>query len=186
MVAHLQSESVTEPNEEPTEVESLKWMFVLEHDGGEAMTSPTDALVRLLLESGSGVSACSPHCALRVKTLTESSVRARSATGQVTKSLGKKTVTFNINGTTAGVKMEVLNISKPILSAGKMEAEDLGHEELDESMPELDVAPRGVAFPETPSQILQDAREKEVTKLQQFDTYEEVPQAEAEGQEVMS
>ena len=34
--------------------------------------------------------------------------------------------------------------------------------------------------------ILQKAREKEVTKLQQFDTYEEVPQAEAEGQEIIS
>ena len=52
-----------------------------------------------------------PH----VKTLTESSVRARSATGQVTKSLGKKTVNFDINGIAAGVNMEVLKISKPIL-----------------------------------------------------------------------
>ena len=34
--------------------------------------------------------------------------------------------------------------------------------------------------------ILQEAREKEVTKLQQFGTYEEVPQAEAEGQEIIS
>ena len=31
------------------------------------------------------------------------------------------------------------------------EAEDLGHEELDESMPEPDAVPRGVAVPETPS-----------------------------------
>ena len=31
------------------------------------------------------------------------------------------------------------------------EAEDPGHEELDESMPEPDVVPRGVAVPETPS-----------------------------------
>ena len=37
-----------------------------------------------------------------------------------------------------------------------------------------------------PKSILQEAREKEVTKLQQFDTYEEVPQAEAEGQEIIS
>ena len=70
--------------------------------------------------SGSGVSACSPDFAPHVKTLTESSVRARSATGQVTKSLGKKTVNFDINGIAAGVNMEVLKISKPVLSAGKM------------------------------------------------------------------
>ena len=37
-----------------------------------------------------------------------------------------------------------------------------------------------------PKSILQEAREKEVTKLQQFETYEEVPQAEAEGQEIIS
>ena len=133
-------------------------------------------------------------------------VRARSATGQVTKSLGKKTVNFDINGIAAGVNMEVLKISKPIVSASKMvrsgrrivldeqdsfvedkktgkripveltcgdvfeisaymasnshglpkksvltcrnevvEAEDPGHEGLDESMPEPDVVPRGVA-----------------------------------------
>ena len=47
-------------------------------------------------------------------------MRARSATGQVTKSLGKKTVNFDINGIAAGVNMEVLKISKPIVSAGKM------------------------------------------------------------------
>ena len=46
------------------------------------------------------MSACSPDFAPHVKTLTESSVRARSATGQVTKSLGKKTVNFDINGAT--------------------------------------------------------------------------------------
>ena len=32
---------------------------------------------------------------------------------------------------------------------------------------------------------VKEAREKEVTKLQQFETYEEVPQAEAEGQEII-
>ena len=37
-----------------------------------------------------------------------------------------------------------------------------------------------------PKSILQEAREKEVKKLQQFETYEEVPQAEAEGQEIIS
>ena len=37
-----------------------------------------------------------------------------------------------------------------------------------------------------PKSILQEAREKEVNKLQQFETYEEVPQAEAEGQEIIS
>ena len=158
------------------------------------------------------VSACSPDFAPHVKTLTESSVRARSATGQVTKSLGKKTMNFDINGIAAGVNMEVLKTPKPTASAGKMvrsgrrivldehnsfiqdkktekripvdlthgdvfeisaymssashglpkkpvlicpnevvEAEDPGHEELNESMPEPDVAPRGVAVPETPS-----------------------------------
>ena len=55
-----------------------------------------------------------------MKTLTGSSVRARSATGQVTKSLGKKTVNFDINGIAAGVNMKVLKISKPIVFAGKM------------------------------------------------------------------
>ena len=37
-----------------------------------------------------------------------------------------------------------------------------------------------------PKSILQEPREKEVAKLQQFETYEEVPQAEAEGQEIIS
>ena len=37
-----------------------------------------------------------------------------------------------------------------------------------------------------PKSILQQAREKEVKKLQQFDTYEEVPQARAEGPEINS
>ena len=111
---------MTEPNEEPAEIESLEWLYALEHDGEETMASLTDALVRLLLDSGSVVSACSPDFAPHVKTLTESSVRARSATFQVTKSLGKKTVNFDINGIAAGVNMEVLKISKSIVSAGKM------------------------------------------------------------------
>ena len=68
-----------------------EWLYALEHDGKETMASPTDALVRLLLNSGSGVSACSPEFAPHVKTLTGSSVLARSATGQVSKSLGKET-----------------------------------------------------------------------------------------------
>ena len=101
------------------ESESLAWLYALEHDG-ETMASLIDAPVRLLLDRGSGVSACSPEFAPHVKTLTGSSVRARSATGQVTKSLGKKTVNFDINGIAAGVNMEVLKISKPIVSAGKM------------------------------------------------------------------
>ena len=66
------------------------------------------------------MSACSPEFALHVKTLTGSLVRARSSTGQVTKSLGKKTVNFDINGIAAGVNVEVLKISKPIVSTGKM------------------------------------------------------------------
>ena len=37
-----------------------------------------------------------------------------------------------------------------------------------------------------PKSILHEAREKEVKKLQQFETYEEVPLAEAEGQEIIS
>ena len=37
-----------------------------------------------------------------------------------------------------------------------------------------------------PKSILQEAREKRVTKLQQFETYKEVPQAEAEGQKITS
>ena len=107
-VAHLESESVTEPNEEPAEIEPLEWRHALEHDGEETMASLTDALVRLPLDGGSGASACSPEFAPHVKTLTESSVRARSASGQV------------IKGIAAGVNMGVLKISKPIVSAGKM------------------------------------------------------------------
>ena len=84
------------------------------------MASLTDAHVRLLLDGGSGVSACSPGFAPHVKTLTESSVRARSATGRVTKSLGKKIVNFDINGIAAGVNVKVLKISKPVVSAGNM------------------------------------------------------------------
>ena len=37
-----------------------------------------------------------------------------------------------------------------------------------------------------PKSILQEAGERKVTKLQQFDTYKEVPQADAEGQEIIS
>ena len=37
-----------------------------------------------------------------------------------------------------------------------------------------------------PKSILQEARGKEVTNLQQFDTSEKVPQADAEGQEIIS
>ena len=43
------------------------------------------------------------------------------------------------------------------------EAEDPGHEELDESMPEPDVAPRRVAVPETPSD--KDRKAHELTHL---------------------
>ena len=44
-----------------------------------------------------------------------------------------------------------------------MEAEDPGHEELDESMPEPDAVPRGVAVPETPSD--KDREAHELTQL---------------------
>ena len=53
-VAHLESDSVTEPNEEPTEIESMEWLYALEHDGEETKASLTDAPVRLLLDCGSG------------------------------------------------------------------------------------------------------------------------------------
>ena len=127
---------------------------------------------------------------------------------------------FDINGIAAGVNMEVLKISKPIVSAGKMvrsgcrivpdehdsfiedkktgkritveltrgdvfeisaymspnslglpkkpvlicpnevkEAENPGHEELDESIPKPDVVPEGVAVPETPSDKDREAHE---------------------------
>ena len=92
-VAHLASGSVTEPNEEPAGIESLEWLFALEHhDGEEEMASLTEAakLVRLLFDSGSVVSACSLDFAPHVQTHIESLVRARSATGQVTKSLGQE------------------------------------------------------------------------------------------------
>ena len=101
---------MVEPNEEQDEIESLELLYRLEHDGEETMASLTDALVRLLLDSGSGVSACSPDFAPHVKTLTGSSVRARSATGQVTKSLGTKTVNFDINEIALGVNTEVPKI----------------------------------------------------------------------------
>ena len=52
-----------EPNEEPDGIESLEWLYSLEHDG-ETMTILTDSPVRLLLDSGSGVSACSLEFAL--------------------------------------------------------------------------------------------------------------------------
>ena len=146
-------------------------------------------------------------------------MRARSATGQVTKSLGKKTVNFHINVIAAGVNMEVLKMSDvganrvgwqdgrrivldehdsfiedkktgkriPVeLTSGDefeisaymssnshglpkksvlicpnevVEAEDPGHEELDELMPEPDAVPRGVAVPETPSDKDREAHE---------------------------
>ena len=200
-------------------IESLEFLYAVEHDG-ETMASLTDAPVRLLPDSGSGVSGCSPEFAPHVKDSHWKLVRARSATGQVTKSLGKKTVNFDINGIAAGVNMEVLKISKPIVSAGKMvrsgrrivldehdsfiedkktvkripveltrgdvfeisaymssnshglpkkavlicpnevvEAEDPGHEELDESMPEPGAVPRGVAVPGTPSDKDREAHE---------------------------
>ena len=40
-----------------------------------------------------------------------------------------------------------------------VEAEDPGHEELGESMPEPDVVPKGVAVPETPSDKDREAHE---------------------------
>ena len=40
-----------------------------------------------------------------------------------------------------------------------VEAEDPGHEELDESMPKPDAVPRGVAVPETPSDKDREAHE---------------------------
>ena len=101
----------------------LEWLFALEtHDGSVETASLTKVSnpVRLLLESGSGVSACSPDFAPHVQTHTESSVLARSTTGQVTKSLGRKTVNFDMNGIASSVNMEVLKISKPIMSAGKV------------------------------------------------------------------
>ena len=122
-VAHLESTPVSDPSDEPVGMESLEWLFALEtRDGNEELASLANVSnpVRLLLDSGSGVSACSPDFAPHVQTHTESSVRARSATGQVTKSLGKKTVKFDMNGIASSVNMEVLKISKPIMSAGKV------------------------------------------------------------------
>ena len=57
-VAHLESESVIEPNEEPTGIESLEWLYALDIDG-ETVANLTGAPVRLLLDNGSGVSTCS-------------------------------------------------------------------------------------------------------------------------------
>ena len=114
---------VNEPSAKPFGMESLEWLFALEiHDGDVEMASFTEVAnpVRLLLDSGSGVSTCSPDFAPHVQTHTESVVRARSATGQVTKSLGKKTVNFDMNGVASSVNMDVLKISKPIMSAGKV------------------------------------------------------------------
>ena len=69
---------------------------------------------------GMGCQLASPDFAPHVHTHTESSVRARSATGQVTKCLGRKTVNFDMSGIASSVNMEVLKISKPIMSAGKV------------------------------------------------------------------
>ena len=50
---------------------------------------------------------------------------------------------------------------KPVLICPNevVEAEDPGHEELGESMPEPDAVPRGVAVPETPSDKDREAHE---------------------------
>ena len=50
---------------------------------------------------------------------------------------------------------------KPVLTCPNevVKAEGPGHEELDESMPGPDVAPRGVAVPETPSHKDREAHE---------------------------
>ena len=114
---------MNDPADESVGMGSLEWLFALEtRDGNEEMASLANVSnpVRLLLDSGSGVSACSPDFAPHVQMHTQSSVRARSATGQVTKSLGKKTVKFDMNGIASNVNMEVLKISKPIMSAGKV------------------------------------------------------------------
>ena len=120
-VAHLESTPANEPSDAPAGMESLEWLFALEtHEGSVEMASLAKVSnpVRLLLDSGSGVSACSPDFAPHVQTHTESSVRARSATGQ--ESLGRKTVNFDMNGIASSVNMEVLKNSKPIMSAGKV------------------------------------------------------------------
>ena len=59
---------------------------------------------------------------------------------------------------------------KPVLICPNevVEAEDPGHEELDESMPEPDVAPRGVAVPETPSDKDREAHELTHLPTQQW------------------
>ena len=122
-MALLKSALVNEPFDEPVGMESLEWLFVLEtHDGSVEMASLTKVSnpVRLLLDSGFGVSVCSTDFAPHVQTHTESSVRVRSATGQVTKTLGRKTVNFDMNGIASSLKMEVLKILKPIMSAGKV------------------------------------------------------------------
>ena len=85
--------------------------------------------VRWLLDSVSGLSTCSPDFALHARTHTKGSVRARSATGQVTRSLGKKTVNFEMSGIPASVNMEVPKVSRPTMSAGKM-TRKLGREAL--------------------------------------------------------
>ena len=105
----------------------------------------------------------------------------------MTNSLGKKTVNFDINGIAAGVNMKVLKISKPsgdvfetsactsstshglpkkpvlICPNEVVEAEDPGRDLLDESMPEPDAVPRGVAGPGTPSD--KDGEAHELTHL---------------------
>ena len=124
---------------------------------------------------------CQLVLAAHVKTLTGSSERARSATGQVTKSLGKKPIVSAGKMVRSGRRIvldehdsfiedkktgkrilveltrgDVFEISaymspnshglskKPvwICPSEVVEAEDPGHEELDESMPEPDVVPR--------------------------------------------
>ena len=51
-MAHLASESVAEPYDEPAGIESLEWLFALEHHGSEeemASLTETAKPVRLLL-----------------------------------------------------------------------------------------------------------------------------------------
>ena len=127
------------------------------HDGEETMASLTDALVRLLLDSGSGVSACSLEFAPHVKTLSRIVLDEHDSFIE-DKKTGKRIPVELTRGDVFEISAYMSPNShglpkKPVLICPNEveEAEDPEHEELDESIPEPDVVPRGVAVPQTPS-----------------------------------
>ena len=74
---------------------------------------------RILIDSGAGLSAC-PHSFARLGVTTEvEEIRARSATGDVVKSTSKATVGVRQGGKELKLGMHVMDVTRPILSAGR-------------------------------------------------------------------